>query len=137
MSMMNRSVAAIVMLSFLCVSLTGQQPLTQQQSRHVKKVMNSLAHYDEGIRLDVLLNNGAHELGTLSQTGPTSFDLLDPVTHHPQTIAYLDVKRIRPNQRDYAAQQRGNATSVFTICAVGVAAFVTVALVLFVTTGDR
>lgn len=135
MSTSKRWVAAVVLPLFLCVSVSGQQPMTPQQIRHVRKVANSLARYDTGTRLDVLLNDGNHQIGTLSQTGPATFVLVEAATLKPLTIEYLDVKRIQAQQS--RSQQRGTFASVFTVYAVCVAAFATVALVLFVKNGDR
>jgi hypothetical protein len=102
----TKSLSLLLILSLiLCASATGQQPLTQQQTHHVNKVIKSLAHYDTGTKLDVLLNNGSHQIGTLSQTGSTSFVLIDPVTHKPATIDYLDVKRVWPTRKEYLSQQ--------------------------------
>jgi hypothetical protein len=137
MSITNRLVAIIVLFSFLCVSVTGQQPMTQEQIHHVNKVVKNLAHYDTGTKLDVLLYNGSHLIGTLGQAGSTSFLLVDPVTHKPATIDYLDVKRVRPTRKEYMSQQLGKTANALPIAAACAGAFVIVLLVLAVKVGDR
>jgi hypothetical protein len=107
----TRFVAAIVLFSVLCVSATGQQPLTPEKIRQVNKVKKKLAHYVTGTRLDVQLNNGSHQIGTLSQTGSTSFVLVDPASSKSEAIDYLDVKRVQPTRKDYMSQQLGKTAN--------------------------
>jgi len=133
----TRLVAAIALLSLLCVSVMGQQPMTPEQIRHAHKVMKGVGHYDIGAKLDVLLNNGFHQIGTLSQTGSTSFVLVDPVTRQPATIDYLDVKRVRPTRKEYAAQQLGKTVNALPIALACAGVFVAVLAILAIMNGDR
>jgi hypothetical protein len=135
----TRFVAAILLFSVLCGSVTGQepQPLTPQQIRHVKKVMKSLARYDTQTTLDVLLNDGSHQIGILGQVGPTSFVLTDPVTHQPETIDDLNVKRVELTRKEYLAQQAGNTLGALPIVAACAGAAILLLLVVVVKNGDR
>jgi len=132
-----RFVAAIVLLPFLCVSVAGQQPLTQEQIHHVNKVMKSLAHYDTGTKLDVLLNNDTHLVGMLSQTGSTSFVLIDPANSKSETIDFLDVKRVRLTRKEYAAQQVQKTVNALPIALACAGVFVAVLAILAIKNGDR
>jgi hypothetical protein len=102
-----RIFTAMVLFSALCGPATGQQPqpLTQQQIHQVNKVRKFLDLFDAGTRLDVQVNSGSHYNGRLGQMGSTSFTLIVAVTNKPQAIDYLDVKRVKPNRKDYATQQ--------------------------------
>jgi hypothetical protein len=62
-----------ILFLIFCISAISQQPLTQGQIRHVNKVMKSLARFDAGTRLDVQLSDGFHHIGTLNESGPTTF----------------------------------------------------------------
>ena len=134
MLLAKRFVAAVVFLSVLCVSATGQQPLTQEQIREVNKVRKKLAHYVTGTKLDVQLSNGSHQIGTLSQTGSTSFVLVDPASSKPEAIDYLDVKRVQPTRKEYMSQQLGKTANglpkVAGIALLAVAAMVIVWVVV-------
>jgi hypothetical protein len=103
----TRFVATILLFSALCGPAIGQepQPLSQQQIRQVNKVRKFLALFDAGTRLDVQVKSGFHYTGKLGQMGSTSFTLNDSVTNKPQDIDYLDVKRVKPNRKDYMSQQ--------------------------------
>jgi hypothetical protein len=105
----TRFVAAIFLFSALCGPATSQetppQPLTPQQIHQVNKVRKFLALFDAGTGLDVQVNSGFHYTGRLGQVGTTSFTLNDAVNNKPQAIDYLDVKRVKPNRKDYMSQQ--------------------------------
>ena len=92
-------IKCLCLLSFLflifCISATGQEPLTQGQIHHVSKVKKNLAQYDTGTKLDVQLSDGSHHIGTLTETGPTGFVLIDSASSRSQSIDYLDVKRVK------------------------------------------
>jgi hypothetical protein len=89
----TKSLSVLLILSLiLCVSATGQEPMTQQQIRQVNKIKKNLAHYDQGTKLDVRLSNGSHHIGTLSQAGSTSFVIVDPESSKSEAIDYADVK---------------------------------------------
>jgi hypothetical protein len=135
----TRFVAAILLFTLLCGSATGQepQPLTPQQIRHVNKVMKSLAHYDPGITLDVLLNDGTHQIGILSQVASSSFVLTDKATHQPETIDALNVKRVGLTRNEYAAQQARKTVSALPIVAACTVAFVLVLAFVAIKNGDR
>ncbi|MGA9061798.1 MAG: hypothetical protein WB341_09045 [Terracidiphilus sp.] len=137
MTIANRLVAVVVLSSFVCVSVTGQQLMTQQEIRHVNKVMKSLAHYDTGTKLDVLLNDGSHQIGTLSQTGSTSFVLTDPVAHKPATIDYLDVKRVRPTRKEYMDRQLGKTVDALPIVLASAGVLTLVMLVVAIKGFDK
>jgi hypothetical protein len=116
----------LILSLILCISAAGQEPMTQQQIRQVNKVRRNLAHYDTGTKLDVRLSNGSHHIGTLSQTGSTSFVIVDPVSSKSEAIDYVDVKRVRPTRKEYFSQQlRKTANSIpksaeIAVIAVGV-----------------
>lgn len=139
MSIATRFVAAILSFSILCGSATGQQPqpLTPQQIHQVNKVRRNLALFDAGTRLDVRVNSGLHYTGRLGQIGSTSFTLIDAVTNKPQAIDYLDVKRVKPNRKDYASQQAKNTLAVLPIAAACAGAIVLVLVVIAIKNGDR
>jgi hypothetical protein len=104
----TKSLSPFLILSLiLCISATGQEPMTQQQIRQVNKVRKNLAHYDTGTKLDVRLSNGSHHIGTLSQTGSTSFVIVDSVSSKSEAIDYVDVKRVQPTRKEYLSQQLG------------------------------
>ena len=134
-----RFVAAILLFTVFCGSATGQepQPLTPQQIRHVKKVTKSLAHYDTETTLDVLLYDGSHQIGMLSQVGSTSFVLTDTVTHKPETIDDINVKRVGLTRKEYAAQQARNTLGALPIVVACVGAAILLLLVVVVKNGDR
>lgn len=102
----TKSLSLLLILSLiLCISATSQEPMTHHQIRQVNKVRKNLAHYDPGTKLDVRLSNGSHHIGTLSQTGPTSFVIVDPVSSKSEAIDYVDVKRVQPTRKEYISQQ--------------------------------
>jgi hypothetical protein len=107
-----KSLSLLLILSLtLCLSAAGQEPMNQQQIRQVNKVRKNLAHYDTGTKLDVRLSNGSHHVGMLSQTGTTSFVILDPVSSKSEAIDYLDVKRLQPTRKEYISQQLGKTAN--------------------------
>jgi hypothetical protein len=95
----------LILFSILNVTATGQEPLPQEQIRQVNKVRKKLTHFDAGTKLDVRLNNGSHHIGTLSETGSATFVLIDPASGKLEAIDYLDVKRVQPTRKEFAAQQ--------------------------------
>lgn len=102
----TKSLSLLLILSLiLCISATGQEPMTKQQIRQVSKVRKNLAHYDTGTKLDVRLSNGSHFVGKLSQIGLTSFVIVDPVSCKSEAIDNLDVKRVQPTRKEYISQQ--------------------------------
>jgi hypothetical protein len=128
----TQSLSHLLILSLiLCISATGQEPMTPQQIRQVNKIRKNLAHYDTGTKLEVRLSNGSHHIGTLSQTGSTSsFVLVDPVSGKSEALDYVDVKRVRPTRKEYLSQQlRKSANSLpktaeIALITVGVAILV-------------
>jgi hypothetical protein len=120
----------LILSLILCISATGQEPMTQQQIRQVNKVRKNLAHYDTGTKLDVRLSNGSHHIGTLSQTGPTSFVIVDPVSSKSEAVDYVDVKRVQPTRKEYFFQQLGKTAKVIPKSAE--IAVITVAIALLV-----
>jgi hypothetical protein len=135
----TRFVAAILLFSLLCGSATGQepQPLTPQQIRQINKVRRNLTLFGAGIRLDVRVNSGYHYTGRLGQLGSTSFTLVDAVLNKPLAIDYLDVKRVKPNPKDYISQQAKNSVSAIPIVAACVGVAVLLLLVVVVKNGDK
>lgn len=121
------------MFFVLSASGLGQQPMTesmtQEQARHVSKIRRTLDRYRPGTKLDVLLLDGSHHIGTLSQLGPNSFVLADRSNTKPESLNYLEVKRVQPTRKDYLAQQLGKTARdaprvvVITLSAVAVIAF--------------
>jgi hypothetical protein len=108
----TKSLSLLLILSLiLCVSATGQQPLTQEQVRHANKVRSKLAHYGTGTKVDVQLSNGSHHIGTLSETGSATFVLVDPASSKSEAIDYLDVKRVQPTRKEYISRQIGKTAS--------------------------
>ena len=129
----SKSLSLPLILSLiLSVSATGQQPLTQEQTRHVNKVRKNLAHYDIGTKLDVQLYNGSHQIGMLNQNGTTSFVLVDPVTNKSEAIDYLDVKRVQPTRKEYMAQQLGKTANGLPKVAVAALLFLAAIAVYWV-----
>lgn len=122
----------LILFLILCVSAMGQEPLTQEQTRHLNKVRKSLTHYDTGTKLDVKLIDGSHQIGVLSETGSTSFVLVDPVSSKSEDIHYLDVKRVQPTRKEYAAQQLSKTANVLPKVAVAGLLFVAAIAVYFV-----
>ena len=129
----TKSISLLLILSLiLCIPATGQEPMTQQQIRQVNKVRKNLAHYDTGTKLDVRLRNGSHHFGTLSQTGSTSFVIVDPVSSKSEAIDYVDVKRVQPTRKEYLSQQLGKTakgiprSAEIALVTVGVAVLVVV-----------
>jgi hypothetical protein len=122
----------LILLLNLCVSAAGQQPLSQEQIRHVSKVRRNLAHYHMGTKLDVKLSDGSHKIGVLTQTGSTSFVLVDPVSNKPEAINYLDVKKVQPTRKEYAAQQLSKTARGLPKVAVTALLFVAAIAVYFV-----
>jgi len=101
----------LIVFLILSISATGQQPLTQEQVRHMNKVRKNLAHYDTGTKLDVQLSNSSHHIGMLSETGSATFVLVDPASGKSEAIDYLDVKRVQPTRKEYMSQQIGKTAS--------------------------
>jgi hypothetical protein len=127
----TKSFSLLLILSLtLCIPATGQEPMTQQQIRQVNKVIKNLAHYDMGTKLDVRLSDGSHHIGTLSQTGSTSFVLVDPVSGKPEVIDYLGVKRLQPTRKEFFSQQVGKSVDEIPKIAGIAVLTVTVGLVL-------
>jgi hypothetical protein len=98
-------VAAIVLFFVLDFSAAAQHQLTKDRIRHVNKVTMTLAHYGTGTQLNVEFSGGSRHIGTLSEIGSLSFILVDPVSHKPETIDDLDVKRVQPTPKKYMQQQ--------------------------------
>jgi hypothetical protein len=130
-----RIFAAMVLFSVLCGSAAGQepQPLTQQQIHQVNKVRKFLALFDAGTRLDVRVNSGFHYTGRLGEMGTTSFTLIDAATKKPQAIDYLDVKRVKPNRKDYMSQQLAKSVTPLPTILICTLIFVVVIFLLVVT----
>jgi hypothetical protein len=120
----------LILPLMLCISAPGQEPMTEKQFHQVSKVRKDLAHYDTGTKLDVRLSNGSHQVGTLSQTGPTSFVILDPVSGKPEVIDYVGVKRVHPTRMEYFSKQLGRTANSIPKSA-GIA-LITVGVVLLV-----
>ncbi|MGB6745237.1 MAG: hypothetical protein WBE38_16435 [Terracidiphilus sp.] len=120
----------LILYLILCVSATGQQPLTQEQIRQVNKVRKKLAHYITGTKLDVQLSNGSHQIETLSQAGPTSLVLVDPASSKSEAIDYLDVKRVQPTRKEYMSQQLGKTANELPKLALITVAVILVVLVV-------
>lgn len=132
----TKSLSLLLILSLiLCISATGQEPMTQQQIRQVNKVRKNLAHYDTGTKLDVRLSNGSHHIGTLSQTGSTSFVIVDPVSSKSEAIDYVDVKRVQPTRKEYLSQQLGKTAKGIPKSAEIAVITVAVALLVVVLAG--
>jgi hypothetical protein len=132
----TKSLSLLLILSLiLCISATGQEPMTQQQNRQVNKVRKNLAHYDTGTKLDVRLRNGSHHFGRLSQTGSSSFVIVDPVRSKSEAIDYVDVERVQPTRKEYFSQQLGKtAKGIPRVAEIAVIA-VTVVLLVVVLAG--
>jgi hypothetical protein len=134
----NRFSFGVILSFVLSASALGQQPIpesiTQEQARHASKIRRTLDRYRPGTKLDVLLLDGSHHTGTLSQLGPDSFALADPSNAKPDSIDYLEVKRLQPTRKEYLAQQLGKAAHdapkvvVITLSAVAVIAFLVLAV---------
>jgi len=108
----TKSLSLLLILSLiLCISAKGQEPMTQKQLGQVNKVRKNLAHYDKGTKLDVRLSDGSHHIGTLSQTGSTSFVIVDPVSSKSESVDYLDVKRVQPTRKEYVSKQLGKTVN--------------------------
>jgi hypothetical protein len=140
-----RYVVAVVLLFAVTLSATGQespQPPptpapTPAQTRHINKVMRKVTRYDAGTKLDVQLNDGSHKIGKVSETGSTSFVLVDSVSGAAQTIDYLDVKRVQPTRKEYAAQQINKTRRLLPKFAIAALVIVAVVCVLALVGGDR
>jgi hypothetical protein len=129
----TKSLSLLLILSLiLCIPAAGQEPMNRQQIHQINKVKRNLAHYEAGTKLEVQLGNGSHHIGTLSQTGPTSFALLDPLSSQSEVINYLAVKRVQPTRKEYLSQQiRKTANSIpktteIAVITVGVALLIVV-----------
>ena len=129
----TKSLSLLLILSLiLCIPAAGQEPMNRQQIHQINKVKRNLAHYEAGTKLEVRLGNGSHHIGTLSQTGPTSFVLLDPLSSQSEVINYLAVKRVQPTRKEYLSQQiRKTANSIpktteIAVITVGVALLIVV-----------
>jgi hypothetical protein len=122
----------LALLLILCVSAAAQQPLTQDQIRHVNKVRKKLAHFDIGTKLDVQLSDGTHQIGMLNQNGSTSFVLVDPTSSKSEAIDYLDVKRVQPTRKEYMAQQLGKTANGLPKVAVAALLFLAAIAVYWV-----
>jgi hypothetical protein len=122
----------VILFLILCVSATGQQPLPQGQNRQANKVKKKLAHFVTGTKLDVQLSNGSHHIGVLSETGSTTFVLVDPASSKSEAIDYLDVKRVQPTRKEYLSQQLGKTANglpkVAEIALLSVAAILVIGL---------
>ncbi len=112
----------------LCVSATGQEPMTQKQIHQVNNVRKKLAHYNTGTNLDVQLSNGSHQVGTLSQTGPTAFVLVDPASGKPETIDYLEVKRVKASGNGQLARSSGISHPVVDLVLISLAVITIIAV---------
>jgi hypothetical protein len=110
-----------ILFLIFCISAISQQPLTQGQIRHVNKVMKSLARFDAGTRLDVQLSDGFHHIGTLNESGPTTFVLVDSIANKSQTFDYLDVKRVKPSRNSQPGKSRGISYPAVDIIAISFA----------------
>lgn len=134
MTLASRFVVAVVLFSVLGVSATGQQPLTQDESRHVSKVRKKLDHFGTETKLDVQLNDGSHHIGKLSQSGATSFVLVDPASNKSESVEYRDVKRLQPTRKEYVSQQLAKTAKglpkVAVIALVAIAAIIVFVVVV-------
>ena len=120
----------LIVTLILPVSAGGQQPLTQQEIRQVNKIRKKLGHYATGTMLVVRLNDGSHLAGALSQTGPTSFVLLNPVSRMPESIDYLNVKGVQLTRKEYASQTAKKTVNGLAIAAVAGALLIVVLVVI-------
>lgn len=115
---LNRLGLLSVLFLILCISATGQEPMTQKQTRQLNKVRATLAHYDTGTKLDVRLNDGTHHIGKLTEAGSTSFVLIDSVSNTPQTVDYLDVKHVKASGNRQPGKSRGISHPVVDIALI-------------------
>jgi hypothetical protein len=136
-----RLFAANILLFTLSVSALCQQSptptLTPAQTRQINKVMKKLGHFDPGTKLDIQLNDGSHQIGKVSNTGSTSFILVDSVSGKTQTIDYFDVKRVQPTRKEYAVQQLNKTTNALPKIAVAAVLIVAALCILALVSGDR
>jgi hypothetical protein len=121
----------LTLFLILRISAMSQQPLPQQQLRQANKIRKKLAHFDAGTKLDVLLSNGSHHIGMLSETGSAIFVLIDPASSKPEAIDYLDVKRVQPTRKEYMSQQLGKTASSLPKVA-GIALLAVAAIIVLV-----
>jgi len=127
----TKSLSLLLILTLIPgVSATGQQPLTQHETRQVNKVRKKLDHYATGTVLVVRLRDGSHLAGTLSQTGPTSFVLQDRVSNMPESIDYLNVKRVQLTREEYASQTVRKSVNGLAIAAVAGVLIIVVLVVI-------
>jgi len=99
--------------------------------------MKKLGHFDPGTKLDIQLNDGSHQIGKVSNTGSTSFILVDSVSGKTQTIDYFDVKRVQPTRKEYAVQQLNKTTNALPKIAVAAVLIVAALCILALVSGDR
>jgi hypothetical protein len=111
--------------------------LTPAQSHHINKVMRKVGHFDAGTKLDVQLEDGSHKIGKVSETGSTSFVLVDAVSGAVQTIDYLDVKRVQPTRKEYAAQQLNKTASSLPKLLIIVGVIAAVMFIAALANGDK
>jgi hypothetical protein len=136
-----RPVAAVALLFAVTLSAIAQKSppstLTPAQSHRINKVMRKVGHFDEGTKLDVQLEDGSHKIGKVSETGSTSFVLVDAVSGAGQTIDYLDVKRVQPTRKEYAAQQLNKTASSLPKLLIIVGVIAAVMFIAALANGDK
>ncbi len=136
-----RYVVALVLLFAVTLSASGQQSrqpdFSPAQTHHINKVMRTLARFDAGTKVDVLLEDGSHKIGKVRETGSASFVLVDPVSGAVQTIDYLDVKRVRPTRKEYAAQQAQKTANALPKLLMVVGVIAAVMFVAALLNGDK
>jgi hypothetical protein len=139
-----RLVAAVVLLFAFTASAIGQQSPqpptpapTPAQTHQINKVMRQLGRFDPGTKLDVQLHDGSHKIGKIGETGSTSFVLVDSVSGAAQTIDYLDVKRVQPTRKEYAAQQLKKSANSLPKLAIATVIIVVALCVVAIVSGDR
>src|ERR1035441_3771022 len=136
-----RLFTASILLFTLSVSALGQQSptptVTPAQTRHINKVMKKLGHFDPGTKLDIQLNDGSHQIGKVSDTGSTSFVLVNSVSGKTQTIDYFDVKRVQPTRKEYANQQLDKTANALPKIAVAVVLIAAVLGIFALVSGDK
>lgn len=132
---------AVALLFAVTLSASGQQSpqsdFSPAQTRHINKVIKKLAHFDGDIKLDVQLEDGSHKIGRVRETGSASFVLVDPVSGAAQTIDYLDVKRVQPTRKEYAAQQAKKTANALPKLLMVVGVIAAVMFVAALLNGDK
>ena len=124
-SALRIAVAAVLVI---VVPLCQAQSPSPSLDRHARKVQKILAACPLGGHVHLILHDQSDLFGYLGNLSPGSFELLDPQTRAPRTLAYDQVERVDCEGRTWGGAYHHRGSTGFLII-IGVAVAVGVGII--------